>query len=140
MYVSLQLSLCAELGFFLDGTFLSNNSIVLLSGIGEGSNALFCLTDRTQCCTTEAGDARGGWRFPNSSITSDNANLSFYAIRGYSSIRLNRRSAAVAPTGIYVGRLPDEATGSGKNLYIGVYDDAGEGELRMHALFVKIML
>ena len=110
--------------------FLSNNSIVLLSSIGECSNALFCLTNRTQCCTTEAGDARGSWRFPTgSSVTRENANLDFYAIRGYSSIHLNRRSDAVAPTGIFICRLPDEATGSGRNLYIGVYDDAGEGVL-----------
>ena len=103
-----------------------------LSSIGEGSNALFCLTDRTQCCTTEAGDARGSWRFPNStSVTRDE---SFYAIRGYSSIRLNRRSDTVAPTGIYICRLPDEVTGRGKDIHIGVYDDAGEGVLGMHCL------
>ena len=108
---------------------------MLLSDIGEGSNALFCLTDRTQCCTTEAGDARGSWRFPNgSSAARDDADLSFYAIRGYSSIRLNRRSDAVAPTGIFIARLPDDATVSGNNLYIGVYDDAGEGVLRIHCL------
>ena len=110
---------------------------MLLSDIGEGSNALFCLTDRTQCCTTEAGDARGSWRFPNGYfVTRDDADLSFYAIRGYSSIRLNRRSDAVAPTGIFIGRLPAEATGRGKNMYIGVYDDAGEGTCvrNMHCL------
>ena len=102
---------------------------MLLSDIGEGSNALFCLTDRTQCCTTEAGDARGSWRFPNgSAVTRDDADLSFDAIRGYSSIHLNRRSDAVVPTGIYICRLPDEATGSGRNMYIGVYGDASEGE------------
>ena len=108
---------------------------MLLSDIGEGSNDLFCLTDRTQCCTTEAGDARGSWRFPNgSSVARDNADLSFYAIRGYSSIRLNRRSDALAPTEIFICRLPDEATGSDMIMYIGVYDDAGEGVLGMHCL------
>ena len=108
---------------------------MLLSDIGEGSNGLFCLTDRTQCCTTEAGDARGSWRFPNgSSVARDNADLSFYAIRGYSSIRLNRRSDALAPTEIFICRLPDEATGSDMIMYIGVYDDAGEGVLGMHCL------
>ena len=107
---------------------------MFLSDIGEGSNALFCLTDTTQCCTTEAGDARGSWQYPNSSfITPDDANC-FYAIRSYSSIHLNRRSDAVAPTGIFICRLPDEETGSGMNLYIGVYDDAGEGVLRIHCL------
>ena len=108
---------------------------MLLSDIGEGSNALFCLTDRAQCCSLDAGDERGRWQFPTgSSVTRDNANLDFYAIRGYNSIRLNRRSDAVAPTGIYTCRLPDEATGVGDNLYIGVYDDAGEGVLGMHCL------
>ena len=112
---------------------------MLLSDIGEGSDALFCLTDRLQCCTTEAGDARGRWQFPNGSdVTRDDADLSFYAIRGYSSIRLNRRSDAVAPTGIYLGRLPAEATSSGNNLYIGVYDDADEGVLGMHCLLCMI--
>ena len=108
---------------------------MLLGDIGEGSNTLFCLTNRIQCCTTEAGDARGSWRFPNgSSVARDDADLNFYAIRGYSSIRLNRRSDAVAPTGIYICRLPDETTGLGKNMFIGVYDDAGEGVLGMHCL------
>ena len=121
-----------ELAFFVNGTFLSNNSIVFLSDIGEGSNALFCLTDRTQCCTTEAGGARGSWRFPNISIvTRDDADLSFYAIRGFSSIRLNRRSDAVVPTGIFICRLPDEATGLGMSLLIGVYDDADEGVMML---------
>ena len=110
--------------------FLSNNSIVLLSDIGEGSNALFCLTDRTQCCSPEAGGGRGVWRFPTgSSVTRDDADLDFYAIRGYSSIHLNRRSDAVASTGVYIGRIPDRATGDGMNMYIGVYGDAGEGVL-----------
>ena len=108
---------------------------MLLSDIGEGSNALFCLTDRTQCCTTEAGDECGSWRFPNDSkVTFDDANLSFYAIRGYSSIHLIRRSDAVTPTGIYICKLPDEETGKGKDMHIGVYVDSSEGALGMHCL------
>ena len=54
--------------------------------------------------------------------------------RGYSSLQLNRKNNAVAPTGIFVCRLPDEATGIDKNMYVGVYDDAGEGVLGMHCL------
>ena len=108
---------------------------MLLSNIGEGSNALFCLTDRTICCTTEAGDARGSWRFPNGTfVTRDDADLSFYAIRGHSSIRLNRKNNAMVPTGMFIARLPDEATGRSKDMYIGVYDDTGKGVLGMHCL------
>ena len=127
--------MCAELGFFLDGTFLSNNSIVLLRDIGEGSQALFCLTNRTQCCTTEAGFYRGGWRFPNATtVILDDSSLDFYRVRGFSSVRLNRMSDAVARTGIFTCRIPTDQSVVNINMYIGVYDDAGEGVLGMHCL------
>ena len=126
--------MCVELGFFLNGTFLSNNSIVLLSDIGEGSNALFCLTDRRNCCSTEAGLNRGGWRFPNdTSVSLDDTLLNFYRIRGYSSVRLNRMSDAVAPTGIFTCTIPTDQSETNTNLYIGVYADANEGVLEINA-------
>ena len=115
---------------------------MLLSDIGEGSNALFCLTNRTQCCTIEAGLNRGGWRFPNdTSVTLDDTSLNFYRIRGYSSVRLNRRSDAVAPTGIFTCRIPTNRYEYNTNLYIGVYDDAGEGTrvIGMHCLLYKVL-
>ena len=102
---------------------------MLLSDIEEGSNALFCLTDRTLCCTTEAGLNRGGWRFPNdTSVTLDDTSLNFYRIRGYSSVRLNRMSDAAAPTGIFTCRIPTQQSNKNTDLYIGVYGDA-EGVL-----------
>ena len=129
-HVSLQLSLCAELGFFLNGEFLSNNSMVLLSNIGEGSDALFCLTNRTQCCTTEAGLNRGGWRFPNdTSVILNDASYHFYRIRGYSSVSLNRRSEAYGPTGTYTCRIPTSQSKDNTNLFIRVSNDTSEGVL-----------
>ena len=110
------------LGFFLDGTFLSNNSIVLLSDIGEGSNALFCLTNRTQCCTNETGLNRGGWQFPNTSVIDT---TEFYRTRGYSSVRLNQRSNVSEPTGIFTCRIPTNQSENSINLYIGVYTSEG---------------
>ena len=110
---------------------------MLLSEIGEGSNALFCLTDRTQCCTTEAGLNKGGWRFPNAtSVTLDDTYINFYRTRGYSSVRLNRRSDAVAPTGIFTCRIPTNQSEYNTNLHIGVYADASEGVLGMHDICI----
>ena len=100
---------------------------MLLSDIGEGSNALFCLTNRTQCCTYEAGFHRGGWRFPNSSTVDTTDNKEFYRTRGFSSVRLSRRTNAFGPTGIFTCRIPTNQNQNNANLYIGVYDDAGEG-------------
>ena len=104
---------------------------MLISDIGEGSNALFCLTNRTQCCTTEAGLNKGGWRFPNNDQVDTTDNQEFYRTRGLSSVLLNRRSNAMELTGIFRCRIPTIQSGDNTDLYIGVYDDAGEGVLGM---------
>ena len=106
---------------------------MLPSDIGEGNNALFCLTNRTQCCTTEADLDRGGWRFPNDSVVTSNNNSKLYRTRGYSSVLLNRKSDVLEPTGIFICRIPTNQSETNTNLYIGVYDDAGEGVLGMNA-------
>ena len=97
----------AEIVFFLNGRVLPNNSIVAPGDIGEGSGALYCLTDRTQCCSTEAGARRGMWRFSDGDSVSENAIAGIYIIRGFSSILLNRRSSAVGLTGVYRCVIPD---------------------------------
>ena len=105
-----------------------------LRDIGEGSNALFCLTNRTQCCTVPG---QGQWMFPN------NSNIFFrsikiYRIRGLSSLILSRESGVVGPTGIFTCRIPTDQSIINTNMYIGVYDDAGEGVLEMHCLLCMI--
>ena len=66
---------------------LSDNSVVLLGDIGEGSGALYCLTDLELCCSNEAGYNRGRWDDPNGrSVATDGAN--FYSSKGFSSVIL----------------------------------------------------
>ena len=123
----------AELGFFLNGTFLSDNSIVLLSDIGEGSNALFCLTNSTQCCMAEQ---QGQWMFPDgSNVHSSSEN--FNQTRGFSSLLLNRRRSAMGPTGIFKCEIPDQTE---MNLYVGVYDNVSEGVLSMFNLSIIVII
>ena len=124
----------AELGFFLDGTFLSNNSIVLLSDIGVGSNALICLTDRIECCID---NGQGGWKFPDGKPIY-RSTPKFNRSRGLSTNRLNRKIDAVGPwpTGIFTCKIPDQTENVIMDLYVGVYDDAGEGVLGMNCMFV----
>ena len=99
--------------------------MVLLSDIGEGSGALFCLTDRTKCCSTTAGGERNGtWRFPNGSEVLIGGAI--YRSRTYSSVIFNRRNNSVETTGIYTCVIPDEGSTS-RTLYIGVYILQGEG-------------
>ena len=103
---------------------------MLLSDIGEGSNALFCLTNRRNCCTAEAGLKQGGWKFPNTTtVTLNDSSYNFYRIRGYSSVSLNRKSEAMGPTGTFTCRIPNNQSEVNMNLFIIVSNDASEGLL-----------
>ena len=100
------LCVCTELGFFLRGTLYPDNSIVLLSDIGEGSNALYCLTDWEQCCSDAAGERRRGlWRFPSGLSVGGDSGAAIYSRRGFSSISLNIRGGRT--TGLYTCLIPD---------------------------------
>ena len=101
------LFLSAGVGFFLNGRLLPDNSVVLLSDIGEGSSALYCLTDKELCCSLEAGANRGRWDFPGGGGVSTDTTANIYSSKGFSSLHLNRRSSAGVPTGVYRCIIPD---------------------------------
>ena len=103
---------------------------MLLSDIGEGSSALYCLTDRTACCSSAAGGRHGAWRFPNGAVVIENQSADVYFTRGLSSLLLNRRSSAVGPTGVYTCLIPDaqDIDSASQTLYIGIYGNPEKGE------------
>ena len=72
-----------------------------LGDIGEGSSALYCLTNRV-------GRWRGWWNFPNGTRVGMDTAAGIYFIREFSSLLLNRRSSAVGPTGVYRCFISDE--------------------------------
>ena len=47
MYLSLHI--CVQL--MLNGTVIPNHGYLLLEDIGEGDNALLCMTNNTACCS-----------------------------------------------------------------------------------------
>ena len=122
----------AVLGFFLNGELLPNNSIVLIGDIGEGSSALYCLTDRELCCSRAAGAPRGLWRGPEGNVNT-NQNAGINAIRGFSSISLNRKRSTVMPTGVYTCLIPSSSdTGStSTTLRTGILSSSTDG--RFHS-------
>ena len=112
----------AELGFFHAGTLLPPNSIVLLSDIGLYSEALFCLTDSTECC-----NSRGAWKYPNGDKVRESfGSPDFFFFRGNGILRLNRRSGST--TGIFMCVVPTANSSAALPLYVGVYGSADEGE------------
>ena len=119
------------LSFFLNGRLLPNNSIVLLGDIGEGSSSLYCLTDREQCCSTEARGNHGLWRSPDGVVQ---ANGGIYSSKGFSSIILSRRSRTIGPTGLYRCVIPSSSDRdrASSTLHMGIYSSNAEG--RFHYL------
>ena len=90
--------------------------------IGEGSSALLCLTNNTQCCSLIFHTNRPEWYFPNGSQVGIKGNgyNSFYRNRGHSVARLNRRYDTTMPNGVFHCTIPD-INGTNQNIYVGIY-------------------
>ena len=91
-----------------------------LEDIGEGDDALLCLTDQTACCRLSIGPtAIGYWFFPNGTrVPSSGNQWDFHRTRGQSVVRLQRRRGG--EEGIYHCTIPD-AMNVTQTVYIGVY-------------------
>ena len=116
--------------FWFKGTFYQNNSIVTLDDIGEGGDALLCLTDLTACCqagpTSGNRPVLGNWFFPNGTrVPSGSSQWDFHRTRGRMRVRLHRRRGGV--TGIYRCEIPG-AMNVTQTVYIGVYSGTDAGE------------
>ena len=113
---------------------LNNNSLVTAEEIGEGDDALRCMTDNTSCCrppyTESLGQqALGNWFFPNGTrVPSSGDEWDFHRTRGHMVVLLHRRRGG--EDGVYHCIVPDK-DGNDQSTYIGVYTE-GEGEWYMH--------
>ena len=91
-----------------------------LEDIGEGRDALICVTDLTTCCRPPySGVARGNWYFPNGTrVPSSSKQWDFHRTRNQMVVLLNRRRGGVE--GMYHCEIPD-AMNVTQTIYIGVY-------------------
>ena len=89
-----------------------------MNDIGEGTDALICLTNSTECCNGETGE----WYFPNSSKVFRTRGSGMYKSREHSVVRLHRRKNSMMPTGMFRCEIPDISNVS-HSLYVGVYPD-----------------
>ena len=102
----------------LQGRAYLNNSIVAINDIGEGDNALLCVTDKPDCCKPLIGSTiQGEFYYPNNTLVRNQlTNDPLYRNRGPQVVRLNRRNNVLSPTGIYRCEIPD-STGMDRSLY-----------------------
>ncbi len=101
-----------------------NNSIVTITDIGVGDNALFCLSNSNSCCRSIYGIASGEWFLPGgSSPINGNGESSsvanFSRSRRASAVLLNRRNNAIGPEGLYRCDVID-ARNITQTLHIGI--------------------
>ena len=131
-----------DVRFTLNGTTYQNNSVVTLEDIGEGDDALLCITDSTVCCARDQSPGRavlGEWYYPNGTRVANSVVApgppqllwEFYRNRGPSVVRMNRRRGG--ENGIYGCVIPDTEAVN-QYVYIGVYT-ASSGEWYMYNLF-----
>lgn len=85
-----------------------NNSVVLLTEVGEGAEgALLCKTNLINCCGT-ATNRHGEFYYPNGTrVPTKGFQAGFYRNRGDQIIRLNRREGVMAPVGKFRCQIPD---------------------------------
>ena len=55
---------------------IPNNSYVDLNTVSRGDSELRCNTDLVTCCTSDQGDDRGNWYYPNGNELSYSTDLS----------------------------------------------------------------
>ena len=118
-----------DVWFSLRGTTYQNNSCVTLEDIGEGDDALLCITYLTGSDFT--GTSLRNWFFPNGTRvpgrTTNNTSgeqWDFYRTRGEMVVRLNHRRGG--DDGIYRCEIHDSMNVI-HTIYIGVYS-ASTGE------------
>ena len=99
-----------------------------LEDIGEGDEALLCITNLTACCRPTGG-AIGNWFFPNGTrVPGAGVQWDFHRTRGQMVVLLHRRRGGVE--GIYRCEIPDTMNVN-QIIYIGVYS-ANTGEWYMY--------
>ena len=119
----------SDVWFSLNGTTYQNNSNVTLENIGDGDDALLCMTNYANCCRSpyigDTGKAMGNWYFPNGSMVPCSGSQScFFRSRHQMAVRLQRRRGG--EEGIYRCEIPDTMNVT-QTIYIGVYP-ASTGE------------
>ena len=100
--------------------------MITTGNIREGEGALFCSTDRRECCDNES-DIHGNWFLPNGSKVLATNNTHFepaYVTRGNQTVGLNRvnNNSLKLPSGVYHCEMMDK-NNTTHHLYAGIYHE-----------------
>ena len=96
---------------------------------GSYFNSVWCRTDLTTCCTSQQGDHRGQWYFPNGQPVTQN---NFFQTKRSKVVDIRRRNNPTSPIGIYHCAIPtmavhdDNDTSVRESVYVGLYTSEGK--------------
>ena len=85
-----------------------------------------CRTDLSTCCTSQEGNHRGQWYFPDGQPVTEGDDVDFYQRNRSKVVDLRRRNDATSPTGIYRCEIPTNAVNEGASVYVGLYTSEGK--------------
>ena len=114
---------------FMDQT-LADHSYVDISQAGIGSDAVYCHTDLSTCCSGDQGSHRGDWYFPDGDRLpfADGVNPILES-RQAQRLELRRTNPTVmGPTGIYrcdIETVAVHDNGMRETVYVGLYTSDG---------------
>ncbi len=116
MLVALIVPITGDVYFMLRGKNYTDGDTVMITDIGEGDNALLCVTDNTKCCRTGSD---GEFFYPDGTAVGFSSTNPIYRNRGEQVVRLNRRNGATSPLGRYRCAIPD-ASGVTRSITITI--------------------
>ena len=103
--------------FQLGETILQSDSTINLMDIGEGVDALKCVTSYNDCCKQQK---KGEYYYPDTTPVGVRKSLQgMYRNRAEGYIKLNRRANRIPPVGRYSCVIPDK-DGNLKAIFINI--------------------
>ncbi len=102
--------------FMLRGRTYTDGDTVLVTDIGEGDDALLCMTGNTECCDSSDD---GEFFYPDGTAVGFSTLNSLYRKTGKQLIRLNRRNDVTSQLGRYRCAIPD-ASGVTRSIFINI--------------------
>lgn len=135
----LSISIVDDVWLSFRGNPIANNSIVLLSDIGDNMDSrILCITSNPDCCARST-DRLGFWYFPSGrEVSSRSSGDDIYRTRSgaksksstkLATVMLGRQNpSARGPTGLYHCIIPDRS-GVDQTLIVGIYSSSENSEL-----------
>ena len=116
------------------GQTLANHSYVDLSLVGDdasGSDSVQCHTDLSTCCSSNDGNHRGDWYFPNGNRLPFAGDGDIFEQRVAQRVDIRRKNSGTSPVGIYRCDIPTNAIYDDNDIsvrdtvYVGLYPASG---------------